>query len=327
MSKHEAATPNPDWREVLPRDGYTSPLPADTLATLDVIEAHEHLQATRLLSDAGALTEDETRSGLTAVSGKLANAIRLLAGGPGAAGALAALLVAVGLVVAGPTAGQAQAMEAPQPDPAMVAARTVSVILDRTYVRVQVPVTTYNVTPRGLKCATVWGPTSYGQGFLARACSLASSYTVPVTLDARYVPLGRSSLRYTDDVAPMDSPVGTVTLVARRPSKFGLGTWTPTQYGDGLTVTARLYAYTPALGAWTPQNASPVAIQELRAGRWVTVAKATTNRRGVFLVTFIIGGGPHTLRVHRDPGATVEPTNGTARTFTLYPTDVPDGEV
>jgi hypothetical protein len=178
-----------------------------------------------------------------------------------AAGALAALVLTVGLA-AGPSQ-RAEAAEAPQPDP--VAVRTVPVVLSSAYVTVRIPVTTRNLTPRGLHCSSVWSTTQL-PAYLGRACSLSASFTVPVTLDARQLPLGRSTVRYTDDVAPMDSPVGTVTLVARRPSRFGVGTWTPTYYGDGLTVTAPLYAFTPALGRWTPQNASPVRSRSASTG-------------------------------------------------------------
>jgi hypothetical protein len=163
------------------------------------------------------------------------------------------------------------------------------------------------------------------RGRIGGTCSIGATFPIPVRIDPRTFPTGRTFAQVVDDAS--DVAVSNVTIDARRPSRFGVGTWTPTQYGDGLTVSARLYAYTPALGAWTPQQASPVKVQEFRGGRWVTVAKATTNRRGVFLVTFIIGGGPHTLRVRRDTGATVAATNGTARHFYLYPTDVPDGVI
>jgi hypothetical protein len=164
----------------------------------------------------------------------------------------------------------------------------------------------------------VWSPVS----FLGRACSRYATFTVPVVL-GRYTPLGRSILAVTDDVAPMNTTPARVTLEVRRPSRFGAGTWTPTYWGDGLTVSAALYAYTPALGAWTPQKSSPVQVQELRAGRWVTVATLTTNSRGVFTGSVTLGGGLHTVRVARVQGATVTATVGTAHTFYLVPTDVP----
>jgi hypothetical protein len=244
-----------------------------------------------------------------------------------AAGALAALVLTVGLA-AGPSAGSAQAAEGPEPDPvaAVAAPATVRVVLGAAGATARARVTTPNVTPRGLRCASVWATSSVtlrlGPARLGHACSYRTSFTVPVTLD-RYTPLGRSILAVTDDVAPMNTTPARVVLIVRRPSKFGLGTWTPTYYGDGLTVSATLYAYTPAAGAWTPQRNSPVKVQELRAGRWVTVTTLTTNGRGVFTGSVTLGGGLHTVRVVRPQGATVTATVGTAHTFYLVPTDVP----
>jgi hypothetical protein len=236
-----------------------------------------------------------------------------------AAGALAALVLTVGLA-AGPSAGSAQAAEGPEPDPvaAVAAPATVRVVLGAAGATARARVTTPNVTPRGLHCASAWSPVS----FLGRACSRYATFTVPVAL-GRFTPLGRSILAVTDDVAPMNTTPARVVLEVRRPSRFGAGTWTPTYWGDGLTVSATLYAYTPAAGAWTPQRNSPVKVQELRAGRWVTVATLTTNSRGVFTGSVTLGGGLHTVRVARPQGATVTATVGTAHTFYLVPTDVP----
>jgi hypothetical protein len=238
-----------------------------------------------------------------------------------AAGALG-LAVLAGVVLSPAGGSTAQAAEGPESDPvaAVSAPTTYGVTLGAAGATARIRVTTPHMTPRGLRCASVWSPVS----FLGRACSYRTSFTVPVVL-GRYTPLGRSILAVTDDVAPMNTTPARVALEVRRPSRFGAGTWTPTYWGDGLTVSAALYAYTPALGAWTPQKSSPVQVQELRASRWVTVATLTTNSRGVFTGSVTLGGGPHAVRVHRDAGATVTATNGTARDFYLYPTDVPDG--
>lgn len=247
----------------------------------------------------------------------LARAGRALAGG---AAVLALAVVAVFAGIGGTPA--AQAAEAPTPDPA-----SVSVTLTAGTVTVRVPVTTRTPDSRGRYCADVWGPTFYGRGFVGHGCARSSAFAVAVRLDSRFVPVGRSTLAVTDAVDPLATMPQTVNLTARRPSRFGVGTWTTTAYGDGLTVYATLYAYTPAVGRYTPQKFSPVKVQELQAGRWVTVAKGKTNSAGRFLITAIVGGGEHTLRVRRDAGATVAGQNGTAHVFDLYPTDVPDGVI
>jgi hypothetical protein len=230
-----------------------------------------------------------------------------------AAGALAALVLTVGLA-AGPSQ-RAEAAEAPQPDP--VAVRTVPVMLGAAPVTVYVRASVYTPTARGWWCASVWT----ARGRIGGTCSISASFPVPVTIDPRTFPVGRTFAQVVDDAT--DVAVSNVTLDARRPSRFGRGTWTPTYYGDGLTVTAPLYAYTPALGRWTPQNASPVQVQERINGRWVVRATLTTNRAGIAAGSVILGGGLHTVRVARVSGRTVWSTVGTARTFYLVPTDVP----
>jgi hypothetical protein len=229
-----------------------------------------------------------------------------------------AAFVAVGLV-AGPSQ-RAEAAEAPQPDP--VAVRTVPVVLSSAYVTARIPVTTRNLTPRGLHCSSVWSTTQL-PAYLGRACSLSASFTVPVTLDARQLPLGRSTVRYTDDVAPMDSPVGTVTLVARRPTKFGLGMWADLGSGQ-VFVSAPVRMYSPAAGRWLPQNLAPVYVQEYTARGWVRVATLTTNRYGIAAGVVTTGGGVFRMRVVRPVGSTVTAATGTTRTVvvTTEPLDI-----
>lgn len=296
------------------------PVDADAaaeLVRLELADVATDLTMLRLQSDAGELT----RNRLDETLARTARILRGLAAG------FAVLGIAAAALLASP-APRAAATEAPEPDPvAVVAQPAASVVLDRQRVIVRLRVTTRNVTPAGRFCGSVWAGTSRGLQISGRACSYVPTFTIVAALDARYVPLGRSRLVVTDDVAPLTTTPATVTLTARRPSRFGRGVWTPTQYGDGLTVYAPLYAYTPAVGRWTPQQSSPVRVEERIAGRWVLRATATTNSRGIALVTVIIGGGPHTMRVRRLQGATVEPTAGTAHDFCLVPTDVPDGVI
>jgi hypothetical protein len=221
-----------------------------------------------------ALLDGPIAEGIGVSATRLQRLLRALA-----AGTLAAVALTVGLA-AGPGSSSAEAAEAPQPDPAAavsVGVRTVPVVLSSAVVTARIPVTTTHVTPAGYHCAAVF---SARLGFVGRACSLLPSFTVAVRLDARAVPVGRSTLTVVDDVAPFDGLPATVTLVARRPSRFGTGTWTPTYGATALTVTAPLLMYSPAAGAVAAAATSPVQVQELRAGRWVTVATLTTNRYG-----------------------------------------------
>jgi hypothetical protein len=169
-----------------------------------------------------------------------------------------AAFVAVGLVVAPVGGGRAEAAEAPQPDP--VAVRTVPVVLSGPTVAVPVR----GVIRGRWGCLDAWGPTAYGVGYVGRGCGYGPVVTVTARLDARFVPLGRSVLRLTDEANPLGAPAQAVTLDARRPSRFGVGTFLDMGSGD-LWLSATLYAYTPAVGGLTPQRYSPVRVQELVA--------------------------------------------------------------
>jgi hypothetical protein len=262
--------------------------------------------AADLIGGGEALAGDRAAAGeIAATATRLQRLVRALA-----AGALVAL-VAVGLSVGG--ARPAAAAEGPEPDPVAV-----SVTLTAGAVSVGVPVMTRSVDSHGKHCASVWGPTSYGRGFVGRLCSRHSAFIVPVTLDSRYVPVGRSTMAVTDDVNPLATFPQVVNLTARRPSRFGVGRWLPLPQGQ-LYVSAGLYAYTPAKGAWTPQQSSPVAVQELTRRGWRTKATFYTGTDGVASGVAYLGGGPHIVRVARVQGATVEATTGTAHTFILAP--------
>jgi hypothetical protein len=236
-----------------------------------------------------------------------------------AAGALAALVLTVGLA-AGPSAGSAQAAEGPEPDPvaAVTAPATVRVILGAAPVTARVRVTTPNVTPRGLHCASVWSPVS----FLGRACSRYATFTIPVVL-GRYTPLGRSILAVTDDVAPMNTTPARVVLEVRRPSRFGAGYFEDRGRGD-LAVRVPVFLYSPAAGRWVPQVQSPVQVQERVGGAWRVRATLTTNPPGLAVGVVHLGGGVHIIRVVRPAGRTVWATTGRVHVFNLLtePVDV-----
>jgi hypothetical protein len=190
--------------------------------------AKERASAARLASHA----EQE----LTHIGDRLRTALR-------AVGLLIpALLVAVGLTVGGPSVGRAEAAEGPQPDPvAAVTSQTVRVTLGAAPVTAWVRASVYTGRARLVVCLGVVGSRTHRRHLLHRAHVPDPGQDRPRTF-----PVGRTFAQVVDDAT--DVAVSNVTIDARRPSRFGVGTWTPTQYGDGLTVSARLYAYTPALG-------------------------------------------------------------------------------
>jgi hypothetical protein len=129
-----------------------------------------------------------------------------------AAGALV-LALAVAAVVAGPSVGRAEAMEAPQPDP--VAVQTVRVPLGAVPVTVYVRANVYTPVARGWYCGSVYGT----RGRIGGTCSISASFPIPVTIDPRAFPVGRSFAQVVDDAT--DVAVGNVTFDARRGSAWG----------------------------------------------------------------------------------------------------------
>lgn len=290
-------------------------VPAEALAVLELTEAHEEIGLTRMLHATGALSAVDVQVMLAGASAKMGRALRLLT-----AGALVAAFLAAGLVVGGPSAGRAEAAEGPEPDPVAgvsVAARTVPVVLSAAPVTVYVRATVYTETAPSLYCGSVWS----ARGILGRACSIGRAFPIPVTIDPRTFPAGRTFAQVVDDAS--DVAVSNVILDARRPSRFGRGTWLDLGRGDEF-VSAPLAAYTASVGAWTPQRYSPVQVQEIVAGRWVVRATLTTTAQGVASGVVHLGGGVRRVRVVRQAGATVWSATGTTRTVavTTEPLDV-----
>lgn len=353
MGKHtQQITPNPDWRQVLPADGYTSPLPADTQAVLEMVEAHEQMKVTRVLDDAGVLNADDRQASLATVSGKMGKAIAMLTGGALAAGVLSA-----GLIAAGPGVSTAQAAEAPtvkvaataapaavapggktwtrlpgqsrpamhdvEPDPVAgptgVYSPVVPVTIAAQTVRVRIPVTTHT-TSGGLHCGAVYGPSETGRAWVGGGCSVLASFPVTVTLDARFIPLGRSYVSIIDVYDPEGGYPQTVALQTRRQSRFQVATWADQQDGT-LAVRVPLQHYSPTAGTWVPSQASPVQIQKRVGNRWVVVAKLTTNRYGIAITSpdhpIPLGAGVWPLRAVRPVGANVTDATGTKRWITI----------
>jgi hypothetical protein len=200
---------------------------------------------------------------------------------------------------------------------AVAAPATVRVVLGAAPVTVWVWATVYTETAPGWRCASVWS----ARGRVGGTCSIGRMFPIPVRIDPRTFPAGRTFAQVVDDAT--DVAVSNVTIDARRPSRFGRGTWMDLGRGDEF-VSAPLAAYTASVGAWTPQRYSPVQVQELVAGRWVVRATLTTTARGVASGVVHLGGGVHRVRVVRPAGATVWSTRGTTRMLvvTTEPLDV-----
>lgn len=238
-----------------------------------------------------------------------------------ASGALMAL-AAVGIVLAPSGTGHAEAatvpavasIEAPEPD--FPPAVTYPVTLGARPVTVYVRASVYAPVARGWYCGSVYT----AAGRIGGTCSIASTFPIPVTIDPRAFPVGRTFAQVVDDAT--DTAVANITFDARRPSRFGVGTYLDRGQGD-LEVHVPVYLYSAARG-WVPQVQSPVQIQELTRRGWRTRATLTTNPPGLASGIVHLGGGRHIIRAVRPAGATVWGTTGQNRlvTVTTEPLDV-----
>jgi hypothetical protein len=294
----------------------TEPPAAREEALAEIDTATESVGMVRLLLDAGRLDRHMLEQALAATARALRGARGAIASG---AAVLALAAAAILLPVSTPAA---QAAEGPEPDPTpapTAAAAVYPVVLDRAFPTVTIRATTRATTPSGLHCASVWAtsarPLQLGPGLLGHACSYSRTVPVRATLDGRALPLGRTRVSIVDDADPLGSLPQTAFLDARRPSRFGVGTWTDAGQGY-LVVAAPIRMYSPAAARWLPQQQAPVQVQELTRRGW-RVRATLTSRNGVAYGTLYLGPGAHTVRVARPAGATVWATTGTTRRIDL----------
>jgi hypothetical protein len=177
-----------------------------------------------------------------------------------AAGALG-LAVLAGVVLSPAGGSTAQAAEGPEPDPvaAVSAPATVRVTLGAAPVTVWVRATVYTEKAPGWFCASVWT----ARGRVGGTCSIGRTFPIPVTIDPRTFPVGRTFAQVVDDAT--DVAVSNVTIDARRPSRFGQGTWLDLGRGDEF-VSAPLAAYTASSRGVDAAEVEPGAGSGARRG-------------------------------------------------------------
>jgi hypothetical protein len=210
-------------------------------------------------------------------------------------------------------------IEGPEPDPvaAVSAPATVRVTLGAAPVAVWVRATVYTEKAPGWFCASVWT----AQGRVGGTCSIGRTFPIPVAINPRTFPVGRTFAQVVDDATNV--AVSNVTFDARRPSRFGVGYFEDRGRGD-LAVRVPVFLYSPAASRWVPQVQSPVQVQERVGGAWRVRATLTTNPPGLAVGVVHLGGGVHTIRVVRPAGRTVWATTGRVHVFNLLtePVDI-----
>jgi hypothetical protein len=211
----------------------------------------------------------------------------------------------------GATTPAAKAIEAPEPNPT-----TYNVVLTGPVTTAKISVTTDTVTrtppsqPAGRKwaaklhCASVWSQVAT-PAFLGHACSTSATFLVPIKLNARTFPLGRSGISIVDDAAgpPRVFPAQAY-VVARRLSSFGKGYFEDKGRGD-LYFRVPIRVLDPLTGKLRPQNRAPVALRVLTRHGWRTKAVALSNAKGIAQKTVHLGPGPVTYRMERVATATL----------------------
>lgn len=215
-------------------------------------------------------------------------------------------LVALGLAAAATVGVGSQAQAQAFPDAPRGATLTVVVARPRT--SVSLPVT----STRGRAPVMLWapsGPVAWG------TTSLVGWGAVSGVVDSRGLAAGRQ--RWELDDASGD-PITPVTVDVLRQSTVTISqAWA---LPGGVVVGGRAAHYDIATGKAKGDLNSQVAVQILRAGRWVTVAQAMTAADGSIAAYLPAAPGRTAVRLVRARGANV--TGGTSAARTL---DVPDG--
>jgi hypothetical protein len=127
----------------------------------------------------------------------------------------------------------------------------------------------------------------------------SKAQTVPVRIDgALLAPYGRTFLRCWAGSGGSDA----VTIAVRRQSRVSM---TAAVRDGRVRIAARATHWSPDEGRQIASRQSPVQVQELQAGGWVTVETATTSADGLASAVVTAGPGENVYRVIRPSGATV----------------------
>jgi methionine-rich copper-binding protein CopC len=135
--------------------------------------------------------------------------------------------------------------------------------------------------------------------------SKTADVVVRVTLATKYLTPGtQNELVVQDDVT---GDWSTLPLDVRRRSRLTLTHAAP-QTGGTLLVRGLLRHYSLEAGRFVPSRKSPIRVQQLVNGRWLTLADAATNPSGMVGVAVRPLPGHVVLRLSRPTGATVTAT-------------------
>jgi hypothetical protein len=133
--------------------------------------------------------------------------------------------------------------------------------------------------------------------------------TVTAQLNAARIAMGLNTIQIREGASSSASATGAAvaTVDVRRRSRVKIvnAVFKPTTAGFAAAVAVQVSHFDPKTVTYLGSRLSPIRLQELVGGTWVTRASATTNATGLATATFAATAGKHTYRAVRPNGATV----------------------
>ena len=155
--------------------------------------------------------------------------------------------------------------------------------------------------PNSTTAVKIGGVSADSQGML----------TVTAQLNAARIAMGLNTIQVRDaagsSATSAQTGAGSATFDVRRRSRIRITqvVFRPTASGFAAAAAIKVMHFDPKSAQYIDSRLSPVRLQELVNGGWVTRAEVTTNVHGVATATFAATAGRHTYRAVRPNGATV----------------------
>jgi hypothetical protein len=160
-------------------------------------------------------------------------------------------------------------------------------------------------------CVAVSAPVgaARAQVRLSVVCGYANPLRVTVKVRSALLSSGAQTWMVRDLA---DNSLRALPVTVRSVSRFDWGTLLPIETGL-VYVDAQVSHYRQGPGWWAGSSLSPVWVQVLKGGAWVTVGSVTSNATGHAVGLVAVPAGRFTFRLYRPQGATVLATATPAR--------------
>jgi hypothetical protein len=216
------------------------------------------------------------------------------------AGATLALALTCGLTVA-PAARAAAVAGTVQPGPVVVVAATSTVTATVTVAA------TAATTAHGGRIVVVWAPVPAGLRQVGAGVTGAGRGTLVTTRIRVATPMLRAGLQtwWLQDLG--DASWAPMLVRVVRPSRVGVPALVSTGDGGAVVGAVRVTHRDLVTGRQMASQQSPVQMQVVAGGRWVTAATWTTDRAGEAYGVMRLPAGIWLVRALRPAGDTVAP--------------------